>query len=296
MALTVARKCVLVGDHKQLPPTFCQEESEALSELDQAQEKLIRVGVIERIFDNFPESKKGMLLKQYRMLPQIGAFISKHFYKGGLDHSRTEGNGLFEDFAWLTYDSKNYYVPPERGNERKTLVNHREIRVIVDRLDAMFRQIGDEKLRVANMASVSDNAAVNGGSAGQESSTSPSKSEERQPYFTEGTKLSVAVITPYRAQCKEIKRALNHMDFAEHLTIEVDTVDAFQGRQADVVFFSFVRTVGPATFYADDRRMNVAISRARDCVYLVGSFEYIKRKRLPALMALVERPVLEVID
>ncbi|WP_448092344.1 AAA domain-containing protein [Pseudomonas lini] len=103
------------------------------------------------------------------------------------------------------------------------------------------------------------------------------------------------MITPYRAQCRQLKLALGKLDFREHLTIEVDTVDAFQGRQADVVFFSFVRTVGPATFYAEDRRMNVAISRARDCVYLVGSIEYIRSKRLLALTAFVGRPVISMV-
>ena len=293
MALTIARKCILVGDHKQLPPTFCQEESEALSELDHTQEKLIRDGVIERIFDNFPMSKKGTLLKQYRMLPEIGSFISKHFYNNGLDHSRTEGNGLFEHFAWLTYDSRNYYVPPERGNERKTLINHREIKIILDHLGLMCQQISKAKRKAAGGL-----GSTSGGEFGgvmndaDGASITPPQSEKPESYFTEGRKLSVAVITPYRAQCKELKRALGKHDFTEHLTIEVDTVDAFQGRQADVVFFSFVRTVGPAKFYADDRRMNVAISRARDCVYLVGSIDYIRRKRLPALTALAGRPVL----
>ena len=49
---------------------------------------------------------------------------------------------------------------------------------------------------------------------------------------------------------------------------------------------------GPATFYADDRRMNVAISRARDAVYLVGDVDYIASKRLPVLEALIKLPVL----
>lgn len=294
MALTVARKCVLVGDHKQLPPTFCQEESEALSELDGAQEKLIRDGVIERIFDNFPKSMKGTLLKQYRMLPEIGLFISKHFYDNGLDHSRTEGNGLFEHFAWLTYDSKNYYVPPERGNERKTLINHREIKIIVDHLGVMCEQISEAK----RASLVSDRADDFGGVTINDDGVYVElpRSEKREQYFREGKRLSVAVITPYRAQCKELKRALAKLNFSAHLTIEVDTVDAFQGRQADVVFFSFVRTTGPAKFYADDRRMNVAISRARDCVYLVGSIDYISSKRLPALTALAGRPVLSRIS
>lgn len=294
MALTVARKCVLVGDHKQLPPTFCKEESSALSALDKAQEKLIRGGVIERIFENFPEHMKGTLLKQYRMLPEIGKFISKHFYNNSLDHSRTKGNGLFEHFAWLTYDSKGYFVPPERGEEEKTLINQREIQIIVNRLKTMCEQISEAKSAVIAEASTRGDTEGSG-DVMMDASTIVLQSEESKPYFSDGKRLSVAVITPYRAQCRQLKLALGKLDFREHLTIEVDTVDAFQGRQADVVFFSFVRTVGPATFYADDRRMNVAISRARDCVYLVGSIEYIRSKRLLALTALVGRPVISMV-
>jgi ATP-dependent RNA/DNA helicase IGHMBP2 len=97
----------------------------------------------------------------------------------------------------------------------------------------------------------------------------------------------------YRAQCRALRRAID----AKHtrsgtLEIEVDTVDAFQGRQADVVFFSFVRTTGSARFYADDRRLNVAISRARNSVYLVGNLEYIRTKPIPGLQALARLPVI----
>lgn len=108
--------------------------------------------------------------------------------------------------------------------------------------------------------------------------------------------MSVAVITHYRAQCKQLQNALGKLDFSEPLAIDVDAVDAFQGRQADVVFFSFVRTVGPAKLYADDRRMNVAISGARDCVYLMGNIDYISQKRLPTLTALARRPVLSRVE
>ncbi|EKL0721039.1 AAA family ATPase [Citrobacter freundii] len=269
MALSVAQKCILVGDHKQLPPTFCQEESEALSVLSYSQEKLIRDGVIERMFENFPESMKGTLLRQYRMLPQIGQFISENFYNKSLSHSRIKGNGLFEHFAWLTYRARNFSVPPEKGNQRKTLINQAEVTVILDKLKAMCTQIAEANLLVG-----SDNDAI----------------------YQRGKKLTVAVITPYRAQCQELRRAILKNDFSACLIIEVDTVDAFQGRQADVVFFSFVRTVGPATFYADDRRINVAISRARDCVYLVGNIDYIRRHNIPVLKALLKFPVLSCAD
>lgn len=257
MALTVSQKCVLVGDHKQLPPTFCQEESEALSVLSEHKERLIRDGVIERIFENFPESKKGSLLKQYRMLPHIGKFISEFFYDGKLKHHRQTGNGRFEEFGWLTYEARNHMVPAQRGGEKKILINKLEVVIIIGRLQHMRQQMLRPKVG------------------------------DKSP-----AKLSVAVITPYRDHCKELRQALSRLDLSDCFAIEVDTVDAFQGRQADVVFFSFVRTVGPATFYADDRRLNVAISRAKDCVYLVGDLRYIKSKRIPALQALAKLDVL----
>jgi len=255
MALTVAHKCVLVGDHKQLPPTFCEEESQALSTLSRQQERLIRNGVIERLFEHLPGSMKGRLNKQYRMLPHIGAFISDLFYGGTLEHHRQQGSGPFADFGWLTYQAPGYQVPAQSKGEDTVLINQLEIEIIQTRLRGMHQQLQSLKVE---------------------------------------TRLTVAVITPYRAQCQELKRVLPVKEWGKYLAIEIDTVDAFQGRQADIVFFSFVRTVGPATFYADDRRLNVAISRARDCVYLVGDIRYIGGKRLPALQKLAQLPVVHL--
>jgi len=64
------------------------------------------------------------------------------------------------------------------------------------------------------------------------------------------------------------------------------------GRQAEVVFFSFVRNNGPATFYAYEGRMNVAISRTHDAVYLVGDVHYIASKRLAVMKALIKLPIM----
>lgn len=254
MAMSVAKKCILVGDHKQLPPTFCTEESEVLEQMEDHKEQLIRNGVIERLFENLPSEMKGTLEKQFRMLPNIGEFISHHFYSGQLKHHRTKTDHNFQDFGWFTYKSpKGYRVPAQQGNDKKILVNKIEIKIIIDQLTNIYN-------------SLNKNETVK--------------------------KLSVAVITPYRAQRKELRQAIKKHDFSKALAIEVDTVDAFQGRQADIVFFSFVRNIGPATFYADDRRMNVAISRARDAVYLIGDIEYISSKRLPVLKALSNLPIL----
>lgn len=255
MAMSVGRKCILVGDHKQLPPTFCEEESNALDTLAEAKARLIKDGVIDKIFEHLPSTMKGQLSKQYRMLPHIGSFISKNFYNGNLRHHREDTDHDFTHFGWFTYDSHGYRVPIEHGG---VLENQREIEIITHSLVEMCSR---RKIKTA-------------------------KSKQR--------KLSVAVITPYRAQSRALRDAINKLDIREYLAVEVDTVDAFQGRQADIVFFSFVRTTGPATFYADSRRMNVAISRARDAVYLIGDRNYIKNKNINVLNALLGLGVLEV--
>lgn len=252
MAMSVAQKCILVGDHKQLPPTFCTEESDVLEQMEAHKERLIRNGVIERLFENLPSSMKGTLGKQYRMLPRIGQFISHHFYQGQLEHHRTETDHDFCDFGWLNYHIKGYRVPEQSTSVKKILVNPIEVEIIMDQLSLM-----SEKLKT-------------------------DRTERR---------FSIALITPYKAQRKALRDALNNRDFSHKLAIEVDTVDAFQGRQADIVFFSFVRNTGPATFYADDRRLNVAISRARDSVYFVGDMQYLKSKKLPVLDSLTKLPI-----
>ncbi|WP_371141388.1 DEAD/DEAH box helicase [Burkholderia cepacia] len=254
MAMSVGRKCILVGDHKQLPPTFCEEESDALDTLAEAKARLIKDGVIDKIFEHLPITMKGQLSKQYRMLPHIGSFISENFYNGNLRHHREDTDHDFTHFGWFTYDSRGYRVPIEHGS---VLENQREIEIITHSLVEMCSR---RKLKVA-------------------------KSKQR--------KLSVAVITPYRAQCRALREAINKLEIREYLVVEVDTVDAFQGRQADIVFFSFVRTTGPATFYADSRRINVAISRARDAVYLIGDRKYIKSKNVNVLNTLLSLGVVE---
>ena len=77
---------------------------------------------------------------------------------------------------------------------------------------------------------------------------------------------SLAVITPYRGQASLLQAALLGSG------VEVDTVDAFQGREADAVLVSCVRSnpEGRLGFLADLRRMNVALSRARRHLFLVG--------------------------
>lgn len=100
---------------------------------------------------------------------------------------------------------------------------------------------------------------------------------------------TVAVIAPYKAQIRMLRESC-----PESERIRIDTVDGFQGKESDIVIFSVTRTTGPYRFLADERRLNVALSRARDRIMIVGSLEYCKRARV--LRAVIERCTVRDVD
>ena len=93
---------------------------------------------------------------------------------------------------------------------------------------------------------------------------------------------TVAVIAPYHAQISFLRRTCADSD-----RVKIDTVDGFQGKESDVVIFSVTRTKGSYRFLADDRRVNVALSRARDRIFIVGNREYSERE--PLLKKIMEK-------
>lgn len=106
-------------------------------------------------------------------------------------------------------------------------------------------------------------------------------------------KASLAVITPYRAQLRLLKTALNGKLPESEWDVQIDTVDAFQGRDADVVIFSAGRNNGTLRFLADKRRMNVALSRSKQELWFVGCSSFLKRVDfLDVLQKLAKTPVM----
>jgi hypothetical protein len=95
-----------------------------------------------------------------------------------------------------------------------------------------------------------------------------------------GNKLDIGVITPYRKQVRLIRNLLDEKFKKSHRKdIEVNTVDGFQGREKDLIIFSCVRAKGSVGFLADRRRMNVAITRARFAVWVIGKAETLGKNR-----------------
>lgn len=85
---------------------------------------------------------------------------------------------------------------------------------------------------------------------------------------------SVGVIVPYKHQAAVLRKSIENYSY---INVNVDTVDGFQGKECDCIIFGLTRTTGSFRFLADKRRLNVALSRAKDRLIIVGSIEYAKK-------------------
>ncbi|ETO78906.1 hypothetical protein F444_06262 [Phytophthora nicotianae P1976] len=92
-------------------------------------------------------------------------------------------------------------------------------------------------------------------------------------------KWSVGFVSPYKEQVRVLRQEITRSGIPASVSIEVNTVDGFQGREKDVIVFSCVRSSkrGGIGFLRDIRRLNVAITRARFCLYLVGNVNTLVR-------------------
>jgi senataxin len=243
------RRLVLVGDPRQLPATILSPSAEAAG---------LGMSLFERL--ERAHHEVVMLTIQYRMAPEIRAFPSKHFYQGKLIDAETIQAQLdFEKaithrptigsvMAQLGLNPMNFFdIPQGHGHFSD------------EKVGTSFRNEAQCRFIVSLLAQVM--VAV--------SKLSPS--------------LSVAVITPYKAQVRRLKELIRQhdADFSSPFTsegcdarmediVEVNSVDGFQGREKDVVIFSSVKTRGSISFLSDERRLNVAITRAKRCLVLVG--------------------------
>jgi DNA polymerase III delta prime subunit len=269
MPLLLGRRSILVGDHRQLPPVFRSESfEEAVANEELKAEmlanfgKMVSASLFEELFITAPDALRGTLREQYRMHPHIMHAVN-HFYPdkhgkgilvaGGGEkelHERKQhglsvnGTGtrtlLTSDqhVLWLDSASDERGQPVAEGAKRGTSRwNPFEIELI----EGLLHQIDDSL--------ASNQPATNG-------------------------KLDVGVISFYLAQTNELRERVGSKCRAgwRHLNVQVNTVDQFQGRECSVVIVSLVRA-GEVSgeFVKDYRRINVAFSRAKNLLVIVGS-------------------------
>jgi serine/threonine protein kinase len=237
-----SRRWVLVGDRNQLPPF----QEDALDDAALMQRYDLSSAQIEQtLFDVFaerlPDEAKTLLDFQYRMVPAIGNLISHCFYDGRLrsvEREPSKATTLALDSPVLWLDTSGLSSRAERS-VGTSFVNICEARIV--------RQVLDRLNFTAEAA---------------------------------GEHLRVAVLAGYLAQVDEVKRTIGaHRGEWASLEVEVSTVDAFQGREADVEIFTLTRSNDDDIlgFLRRRQRINVALSRGRDGLVIVGDAGFIRR-------------------
>ncbi|PNP82148.1 hypothetical protein FNYG_04337 [Fusarium nygamai] len=236
-------QAILVGDHVQLRPTVNQ--TALVLDFD--------VSLFERLYTEAKDSKdndglrKLMLDTQYRMHPKLCEFSSGQFYEGKLKSGITSSARppIKSDFPFPPAR-----VTSQKGGSGMGMQDHE--RAIFINCDAkeMPGQKSKENRGQAELCLHISKLLTSGSE-------------------TEGPSHSIVVLTPYTRQAEVLKRMLASIPYK----IEVSSIDGFQGREADIIVFVTVRCnesreIG---FLKDMRRMNVALTRARSALIVVGN-------------------------
>ncbi len=241
------RRCtrvILAGDHCQLPPTVKSVAA-------------MRAGLgktlMERIVENKPEVVT-LLKVQYRMNEEIMRFSSDWFYHGEVESApQIKYRGILDydiPMMWIDTgavvdscqvlggESSNTQHPFKESfvGESFGRVNKDEAALTLQTLEDYFTKIG------------------------------------RQRILDE--QIDVGIISPYRAQVQYLRKLVRKREFFKpyRRLISINTVDGFQGQERDVILISLVRANddGQIGFLRDLRRMNVAITRARMKLIILG--------------------------
>ena len=236
-------RVILAGDHCQLPPTV-----KSIAALKAGLGKTL----MERIVEMHPEAVT-LLKIQYRMNDDIMRFSSNYFYGGQVESAPEVKYRSILDLdipiEWMSPSHLDLPEDPENpDNQEKPdyheqfvgesfgRINKAEAELTLDTLQHYFERIGKQRLL-----------------------------EER---------IDVGIISPYRAQVQYLRRLLMKREYFKPFRrlISINTVDGFQGQERDVIVISMVRSndEGNIGFLRDLRRMNVAITRARMKLVILG--------------------------
>eukprot|EP00892_Ulva_mutabilis_P004345 jgi/Ulvmu1/2282/UM013_0129.1 len=267
---------VLAGDPQQLPPTVVSEEARRLG-LDQS--------LMERRFSGGMPAE--LLRVQYRMHPGIADFPSRWFYAGKLRSGVTEADRPLP--AGLPWPKPETVAETKDGTPKWT-----GMPVVL--VDASGGREGTARLTGAQTAAVapevSDAAADGLREYSQQGSSRQGGAHVSYANKFEavlavsaahalcagGDVRSVALLTPYRGQVRAIEaelaaRSTAFRELRHRVEVSVSSVDGYQGKEADAVVFSVTRNNqrGALGFVSDPRRMNVAITRPRNGLVVIGA-------------------------
>ena len=248
--LVRSRRWVLVGDENQLPP-FQDEalhDSRLIEEFALDEGELHR-SLFSRLAQGLPAANRSVLTRQHRMVDAIGELVSDCFYGGNVQNSGVRApswtTGL-QPAAVTWYSTEHLRDRAERRAKSETSYsNPAEVTEVISHLRRIDFLLSAQRI---------------------------------------DDHVTVLVLAPYRAQVAALHRAVAGESFrASGLHVEVNTVDAAQGREADILVFSATRSnpQGVIGFVRDLARANVALSRGRFLLAVFGDAPFFDREDNP---------------
>lgn len=234
--LLKGKKWVLAGDHHQLPPTVKSDDAEAL-----------KTSLFERLLDQIPDEWIHLLSVQYRMHEKIMKFSNETFYESKLKAHPTVSKHTLADLpGFIPFLSLKQQI-----NEA---LNPEEPIVFMDYTQGNEQQLPDS-FSYYNLVEI---RKVN-------ELTDALLSSRLFPD-------DIGIISPYEQQVNRLKQRLANYG------VEIKTIDGFQGREKEVIILSLVRanSEGSVGFLRDYRRLNVALTRAKRKLIIIGHMSTLK--------------------
>ena len=197
-----------------------------------AREEDMHISLFEHFQGVYGQQVSTQLTRQYRMHEEIASFPSTHFYADQLDHGETNRNWQISDLNPIV--GHHIQSEEEEREETKSRYNPGEAELVAQQ---------------ARLLEMHDMDASD-----------------------------IGIITPYSAQISEISDALDREDIENPDAIDIDTIDSFQGAEREAIIVSFVRSndAHSSGFLAfpdeGKRRLNVALTRAKKRLIVVGDF------------------------
>lgn len=241
--MSVSNKLIMLGDHRQIPPSVDQSLVKSCDEND-VKTELLEKSLFEQLYEDLPESNKMMLDTQFRMPPEIAAIISHEFYEGEY-HSIP---GWKKDLVSLF---------PELSSTRM---------VVIDTSAAPARM--EEKSEGGGTYNVLEAEII----------ARIVRGMMEQPAFDLH---ELGVISAYKAQVKKVRSMLSDSFSEDERQEMAATLDSFQGQERDIIIYSFTRSSNKPPhlrrigFLNELRRLNVAMTRCKKMLILVGDMEFL---------------------
>ena len=262
---------ILIGDHKQLPAVVQQQDTLEAEETNNSLKDIHLLSCANSLFERLILTERaagrtdfiGTLHKQGRMHPDIADFANRKFYAREqlecvplahqLEQTLTYNEASEDETDDVLKAHRMIFIPskPCRQLNISEKVNTEEARIITDLLRRLYRQLGNN--------------------------FDPQK--------------SIGVIVPYRNQIAMIRKEIEKLGIPELEEISIDTVERYQGSQRDIILYSFtiqsryqLDFLTANTFYEDgqpiDRKLNVAITRARKQLILTGNEPTLRQNQI----------------